>query len=165
MGNAERRTVYDNFELCNMNSGQRDVSHTHYVKYLEAQGFLPPQSEQAYWSHFADNSVSNPLPAQQQRGLVNIFPLSLTNVLLDKIPPSSSLGKSGVILLKKGPKGVYSVFYTFLGIGSSSPLKVELEFAENLTDNWALGYTFSNLNRADFSGSPARQEVNFHQIQ
>jgi hypothetical protein len=51
-----------------------------------------------------------------------------------------------------------------LGIGSSSPLKIELEFGTNLADNWVLAYTFSNLNRVDYSGSPSKQDVVFTQI-
>ena len=92
MGHGDQRTVYANFDLRNLNSETRDPTHSVYANYLESHLFLPAQSEQPYWSHYATNLLSDPLAVNQQRGLVNIFPLSLMDERLDKIPPSSALG-------------------------------------------------------------------------
>ena len=92
MGHGDQRTVYANFDLRNLNSETRDPTHSVYAKYLESHLFLPAQSEQPYWSHYATNLLSDPLAVNQQRGLVNIFPLSLMDERLDKIPPLSALG-------------------------------------------------------------------------
>jgi hypothetical protein len=51
-----------------------------------------------------------------------------------------------------------------LGVINSSPLRLEIEFAKNLTENWVVCYTFNNLMRVDYSGSPHKQEVEFIQI-
>ena len=55
-------------------------------------------------------------------------------------------------------------FFFLLGVINHSPLRLELEFATNLADNWMVAYTFTDLNRVDYSGSPSVQEVFFHQL-
>jgi len=54
--------------------------------------------------------------------------------------------------------------FLILGVINHSPLRLELEFATNLADNWMVAYTFTDLNRVDYSGSPSVQEVFFHQL-
>jgi len=101
IGQGENRRVFNNFELLNLNSSKRDPTHLRYVKYLEAEAFLPLNSEQAYWSHIADNMIKDDaLPEIANRGLMNVFPVSLVSEELDRMPPSSNLGEE-----KDGTKG------------------------------------------------------------
>jgi hypothetical protein len=94
IGQGENRRVFNNFELLNLNSSKRDPTHLRYVKYLEAEAFLPLNSEQAYWSHIADNMIKDDaLPEIANRGLMNVFPVSLVSEELDRMPPSSNLGE------------------------------------------------------------------------
>ena len=94
IGQGENRRVFNHFELLNLNSTQRDPTHLRYVKYLEAEAFLPLDGDQAYWSHIADNVIKDEaLPETANRGLMNVFPVSLVSEELDRMPLSSNLGK------------------------------------------------------------------------
>ncbi len=144
IGSAQNQKIFENFELLNLNSSQRDPSHVAYTKYLETNAFLPYNSEQEFFSHLKGNTVPSTtavLPATEHRGLFNVFPLSLTSDLLDKQTVGSSIG-----------------------VVSTSPLRLELEFSQNLSENWSVVYTFSHRNRITYSGSLSKQDCVVQQI-
>jgi len=101
-GQAEKKMVYDGFELDNLNSDAIDPTHVAYQKYLETRSFIPPKATtpqshyQPYWAHITSNRVPSPASTTttETRGLFNVFPLDLVSDVLDKAPPSSSIGTS-----------------------------------------------------------------------
>jgi hypothetical protein len=54
------------------------------------------------------------------------------------------------------------VFLTVLGVISTSPLKLEVEFSEVVQDfTWFLCQTFVYTNKVIYSGSKTKQDVQF----
>ena len=91
LGNTEVRTVYQNFELLNLNTNMPDRSHILYSRYLQTQKFIPP-GEQNYFEHTSTNTVPTEASTVLGKGVFNIFPLSLTSDEMDRTS-SSSLGR------------------------------------------------------------------------
>lgn len=141
MGNTETRSVYNNFHLENLNSNDFDYSHQLYQCYLQYKKFIPP-GETNYWVHTMNNILpAPPSTTAGGRGLFNLFPLDLASEEL-KTPP------------------------TTLGVVSTSPLKIELEFSPILpaTFNWFLMFTFVYANKINFTGSKTKQDVTYDYI-
>jgi hypothetical protein len=91
LGNSEAKTVYQNFELLNLNTNAVDYTHQLYTRYLQYNRFIPPQ-ETAYFEHMVNNNLPiDPPSTTANKGNVNIFPLSLTSEELNK-STSSALG-------------------------------------------------------------------------
>ena len=134
LGNTESRSVYNNFHLENLNSNKYDYSHQMYEHYLQYNQFIPP-GERKYWTHLMKNLYPTPVP--NNKGSFNLFPLDLTS---DEIKTSAA---------------------TTLGVVSTSPLKIELEFSPVLPENitWFLMFTFVYLNKINFSGSKTKQDI------
>jgi hypothetical protein len=91
LGNTEARTIYQNFELLNLNSNAPDRTHELYTKYLQSHRFIPP-GEKNYFEHTCHNNVPVTSSTTDDKGAFNIFPLSLTSDEMDRTS-SSSLGK------------------------------------------------------------------------
>lgn len=139
MGDTETRTVYDNFELKNINSNAMDYSHLLYQKYLEHQFFLPP-GDHAYFNHMTDIVIPTQPTKDGDKGLFNVFPLSL--------------------LALEGRRATQST----LGVVSASPLKLELEFEPVLTSTWFVAITFVYTNKIQFTGNRLKQDVVFDHV-
>jgi len=142
LGDTETRTVFDNFELKNIDSDAMDTSHLLYQNYLEHHFFLPPSAvvPSRYFSHMCDNLLPVTPSTTLDKGLFNVFPLSLTSL--------------------EGRRAAQST----LGVVSSSPLKLELEFAPVLAETWFLAVTFLYTNRIDFTGNRLKQDVIFDHV-
>jgi len=139
-GDTESRTVYQNFALNNLNINNPDYTHYVYQKYLQLQQFIPP-NETKYFAHMINNHVPGTQASNTTgKGLFNLFPLDL----------SHSLKQHG---------GGSSVNNTTLGIVSTSPLKLELEFSPVPANTWFVTYTFVYLNKIEFPGQKLKQEV------
>jgi len=96
IGQGDQRRVFNQFELLNLNSSKRDPTHLRYIKYLEAEAFLPLNGDQPYWNHISNNVLAdNTLPIAAHRGHFNVFPISLVSEELDRTPPGTHLGKRG----------------------------------------------------------------------
>ena len=100
LGNTEKRTVYDNFELHNLNLNAHDYSHELYEKYLENHRYIPPKygalrstAGGVYWAHTTSNQLPTVPSDLLSKGLFNVFPLSLTSDQLNKAATASTLGK------------------------------------------------------------------------
>jgi hypothetical protein len=103
LGNTEKRTVYDNFELHNLNLNAHDYSHELYEKYLENHRYIPPKygalrstAGGVYWAHTTSNQLPTVPSDIVSKGLFNVFPLSLTSDQLNKAATASTLGKTHV---------------------------------------------------------------------
>jgi hypothetical protein len=59
---------------------------------------------------------------------------------------------------------VPTMFFLCAGVVSTSPLRLELEFAPQLSYTWYLCFTFMYLSKIDFSGSRSKQECHVYQI-
>jgi hypothetical protein len=140
MGNTEARVVYKNFQLENLNSNTMDYSHYHYMKYLQYNNFIPA-GDKKYFAHMQMNTVPNNPSLTTGKGLFNLFPLDL-----------SRGGMEG------SPWDLTAPAKT-LGVVSTSPLKLEIEFSPVPNLQWFLMYTFVYLNKAQFSGSSHKQDV------
>ncbi len=93
LGNTEKREIYENFCLENLNSNAQDYTHELYRKYLEANYFIPAHSKKNYWSHMETNRLPGTPSKKDNKGLFNIFPLSLTSdALVRRSSSSSSIG-------------------------------------------------------------------------
>lgn len=88
LGNTEKRLVYDNFELQNLNSNAQDFTHSNYQKYLETNYFVAPH-QQRFWVHTKTNVLPATPSATADKGLFNVFPLCLTSDELFKTPTSN----------------------------------------------------------------------------
>jgi hypothetical protein len=108
LGNSEKRTVFQNFDLQNLNSNEVDYTHLVYDNYLKQQRFIPPFSGMwahhvGYWAHMSSNMLPTEVlkgdDAAVDKGLFNLFPLSLID---DTLKPgnvaSSTLGKPNTSL-------------------------------------------------------------------
>jgi len=133
MGNTESRTVYQNFVLNNLNTNAPDYSHYTYQKYLQLQNFIPP-GEKKYFSHTMNNVVPAVATHQTGKGLFNLFPLDLSH----SFPTTTNLG-----------------------VVSTSPLKLEIEFSPVPTTTWFVIYTFVYLNKIMFPGQKNKQEITY----
>ena len=91
LGNTEVKTVYQNFELLNLHLNSPDRSHLLYMRYLQANRFIPP-NEMNYFEHTCTNSVPVQPSKTEGKGAFNVFPLALTSDEMDR-SSSSSLGK------------------------------------------------------------------------
>lgn len=91
LGNTESRTIYQNFELMNLNTNAPDRSHTLYNRYLQTAHFIPP-GDNTYFEHLSTNIVPNEASKTQGKGAFNVFALSLTSDEINKTS-SSSLGR------------------------------------------------------------------------
>ncbi len=138
MGDSESRTVYHNFMLNNLNSSAPDYSHYAYQKYLELQQFIPP-GENKYFAHLINNNVPAVPSFNTGKGLFNLFPLDLSH----NFKHSSS---------------------TSLGIVSTSPLKLEIEFSPTPVNQWFVTYVFVYLNKIMFPGQKSKQEVTYDYV-
>ena len=161
LGNSEAKTVYQNFELLNLNTNAFDYSHQLYTRYLQYNRFIPPQ-DTAYFEHMAYNTLpTDPPSTTANKGLVNIFPLSLTSEELNK-STSSALGYILPSLFQTlniftfFPKNLF-----FPGVITTSPLRIEVELQPVPTVQWHMIYTFLYLNKITFTGSKTHQEINF----
>lgn len=159
LGNTETRTVYQNFELSNLERNMSDRSHMLYNRYLCYNRFLPP-NETNYWAHMITNKLAvAPGNEDDDKGAFNIFPLSLATEEINK-SSSSSLGRtqftlcffSLVLLLK-------SSSFCFAGVVNTSPLKLEIQFEPVPTVQWYLVQAYYNLSKINFTGSKTTQEI------
>lgn len=154
LGNTEARTIFQNFELLNLNTNLPDRSHHLYTRYLQTEHFIPP-AENNYFEHMADNNIPTEPSKTDGKGAFNIFALSLTTDEMNR-SSSSSLG-----MIRKGGRG-RNIIYNFIiiaGIVSSSPLKLEIEFEPVLESSWFLFFTFLYVNKIHFTGSKSKQEI------
>jgi hypothetical protein len=137
LGNTESRILYKNFNLENLNSNNLDWSHFLYQKYLQYKKFIPA-NDTNYFSHMVLNTLPNQPLMSADKGLFNIFPLDLDPVSDELKIPSTSLG-----------------------IISTSPLKLELEFSPVPSDDltWFISFTFVYLNKINFTGNKLKQDV------
>lgn len=135
-GDSDTRKVYKNFKLDNLNTNQQDMTHHLYQKYLE-QNFFTPLFSSPFFAHCRTNILPE-RPTSSDQGHFNIFPLSLMS---DDLKDA-----------------------TTLGVVTTSPLKLELEFSPVLTTTWYLSLTFLYTNRVSFSGSKNKQEVTYEYI-
>jgi hypothetical protein len=110
LGNTEVRTIYQNFELLNLNINSPDRSHHLYTRYLQTQKFIPP-GDVNYFEHSSTNNVPTEPSKTEGKGAFNVFALSLTSDELDRTS-SSSLGKN-----KKNKKylvcNIYILYFYF----------------------------------------------------
>jgi hypothetical protein len=138
LGNTESKITYHNFHLDNLNTNNLDYSHDLYEKYLQYNFFTPPD-ERNYFEHTRKNIIPlDPPSTVLGKGLFNVFPLSLSSELLSQKNMSNSN----------------------LGVVSSSPLRLEIEFEPVPKDiTWYLFYTFVYMNKITFSGSKNKQDV------
>lgn len=143
-GNTEKRTVFNNFDIQNMNVTYPDYTHELYQRYLENNYFVPPggENEHMFWDHTRNKLVPNqPYATETKKGFFNIFPLNLAGDELQKAQSSN------------------------LGVISTSPLKVEVVCEPvNPNVNWFISFTFVYLNKINFTGHKLRQEVTFDQM-
>jgi hypothetical protein len=158
LGNTEVRTIYQNFELLNLHTNAPDRSHLLYTHYLQNQKFLPPH-ETNYFEHTCSNLVPPEPSKTEGKGTFNIFPLSLTSDEMDH-SSSSSLGKKTNEIISSYFNALNFIIL-IIGVVSTSPLKLEIEFEPVPTNNWFMFWTFSYINKINFSGSKTRQDVNF----
>ena len=98
LGNSEKRQVYDNFELQNLNSNKHDYTHITYQKYLETNYFVVP-NEDSFWAHMMTNQLPQAPSGTADKGLFNCFPLCLTSDDLFKTP-SSNIGEPSFSLTR-----------------------------------------------------------------
>lgn len=98
LGNSEKRQVYDNFELQNLNSNKHDYTHITYQKYLETNYFVVP-NEDSFWAHMMTNQLPQAPSGTADKGLFNCFPLCLTSDDLFKTP-SSNIGEPSFFLTR-----------------------------------------------------------------
>ena len=110
LGNTEKRTVYDNFELHNLNLDAQDYSHELYEKYLENHRYIPPKygalrsiAGGVYWAHTKSNQLPTVPSNQLSKGLFNVFPLSLASDQLNKTATASTLGNVSLSTLLTPP--------------------------------------------------------------
>lgn len=168
LGNSEKRQVYDNFELQNLNSNKHDYTHITYQKYLETNYFVVP-NEDSFWAHMMTNQLPQAPSGTADKGLFNCFPLCLTSDDLFKTP-SSNIGEPSFFLTRltslQTPPSTPVLIPTpvFSGVISSSPLKIELEFSPQLAYTWYLCFTFMYINKIDFPGSRQKQECTVSQL-
>ena len=95
LGNTEHRVIYNNFALKNLNSNAMDYSHSLYLKYLEYNYFLPAGDSRHYFSHMKQNTIPTAPSLESEKGLFNVFPLSLlSDDLVKHSNRSSTLGIS-----------------------------------------------------------------------
>jgi hypothetical protein len=138
LGNTDSRTVFNNFELENLNTNNMDYSHLLYEKYLQNNYFIPP-GERNYFEHNKNNIIpAHPPSTDLEKGLFNVFPISL---------------QSDVIQSKKSS--------STLGVVTSSPLRLELRFEPVLDITWFMFYTFVYMNKINFTGSKTKQDVTY----
>ena len=91
MGNTEARTVYRNFDLQNLHINSADPTHALYQRYLSYNNFIPP-NESKYFAHTSSCLLAPDEPSRvADKGLFNVFPLSLTADELNR-SSSSTLG-------------------------------------------------------------------------
>jgi hypothetical protein len=150
MGNTEARVIYKNFQLLNLNSNALDYSHYMYQKYLQYNYFVPPGNTK-YFIHLQNNVVPNEPATTDSKGLFNLFPLDLNG------------SGEGLEVGKKEHNELKTPAKT-LGIVSTSPLKLEIEFSPVPTMQWFLVYTFIYLNKINFSGSKDKQDVTYDHV-
>jgi hypothetical protein len=95
LGNTEHRVIYNNFALKNLNSNAMDYSHSLYLKYLEYNYFLPAGDSRHYFSHMKQSTIPTAPSLESEKGLFNVFPLSLlSDDLVKHSNRSSTLGIS-----------------------------------------------------------------------
>ena len=134
LGHTESRTVFNNFELENLNTNAMDHTHLLYERYLQNNFFIP-YGEKNYFEHMRKITLPDDPPSTViEKGLFNIFPLSLE---------SDSIQSKG----------------TSLGVVTTSPLRLELRFEPVLDITWFMFYTFVYMNKADFPGLKTKQEI------
>ena len=83
LGNSEKQTVYQNFNLQNLNTNALDNTHLLYERYLQTNGFIPP-GDKSYFEHMQYGLLPTTVSDTDNKGLFNIFPLSLTDDALNK---------------------------------------------------------------------------------
>jgi len=168
LGNTETRTVYRNFDLQNLHVNQSDRTHTLYNRYLCYNRFLP-SDETRYFAHLATNTLApDPGNTGTQKGGFNVFPIDLATDELRKStssslgtttdPPTLPCGTYGVVRLCE--RGLTSSLY-FLGVVTTSPLKLEVQFEPVPELQWFLLQAYVYLCRIDFTGSKTNQAVFF----
>ena len=160
LGNTEARTVYRNFDLANLNVNLADRTHMLYNRYLCYNRFLPP-GEKNYFAHLATNTLAAaPGSPDDEKGAFNIFPLSLTTEEMSK-STTSALGKCAIYHPPGKKKIVLICVCLPVGVVSTSPLKLEIQFEPPPTIQWYLVQTYVNNCISNFSGSKSKQEVTF----
>ena len=90
LGNTEKRQVFQNFELKNLNKDGMDMSHHLYVRYLQYNHFIPA-GDPAYFAHLRYNVLPETPSTERSKGRFNVFPLSLVSDELAKTS-STALG-------------------------------------------------------------------------
>ena len=125
-----------------MNITYPDHTHELYQRYLENNYFVPPGGDvnHMFWAHIRSKTVpAIPYATDTDKGLYNVFPLSLDDGDLQKMPSSN------------------------LGVVSTSPLKLEIVCDPyNATVDWFVAFTFVYLNKINFTGQKLKQEVTFN---
>jgi len=171
LGNTETRTVYRNFDLQNLHVNQSDRTHTLYNRYLCYNRFLP-SDETRYFAHLATNTLApDPGNTGTQKGGFNVFPIDLATDELRK-STSSSLGTTtpnpsppllrGACVVRLCERGLnFLPLCVFLGVVTTSPLKLEVQFEPVPELQWFLLQAYVYLCRIDFTGSKTNQAVFF----
>ena len=134
MGNTEKREIYKQIDLDNLNTNNLDVSHLYYTKYLAYNYFIPP-NEKKFFAHTMLNMIPETADTTLNKGLFNVFPVFLDSKEISK--PTSTIG-----------------------VVNTAPLYLELEFTPVLTEiTWFLACTFVYKSRIHFPGSKSSQEI------
>ena len=98
MGNTEKREIYKQFELKNLNTNAMDYTHYTYQNYLENNFFIPP-GDQAFFAHMKNRNIPLAPTANDEKGLFNCFPLALdSQELLNRKNVSANLGNPSFFL-------------------------------------------------------------------
>ena len=113
LGNTERRQIFDNFELKNLNKDAMDISHDMYVRYLQYNNFIPA-GDPAYFAHLRYNVMPETASTEKNKGRFNVFPLSLASEELVKTS-STALGLPPPSPLPPLPPNPYYYYYYFFG--------------------------------------------------